>query len=233
MRSVESGSAVRVGARIARLAATVLGRLLAVPLGSIARWRHGKPMHPRGEVHAAVLERIGSVPPWGVPWLDERATERVVVRLSRGIGLPPPWPDLLGLAVRIPADGAAAEVDLLLSTSGRGPRTRRLPVLRRDVATSYGSLMGYRTDAGTLLLSAVGEHTAGGDRAEPVFVLAAARDGGEWRPFGRLTLAARAGDPDVRFDGVRRPPPGMVPDGPLAALRAPAYAAAQGARRRR
>ncbi len=92
--------------------------------------------------------------------------------------------------------------------------------------------MGYRTDAGTLLLSAGGEHAAAGGTAGPEFVLAAARDGGEWRPFARLSLAGAAGDPDIRFDAVRRPPPGMVPDGAMAALRAPAYAAAQRARRR-
>ncbi len=60
MRSVEGGSAVRVGTRVTRLGATAIGRLLALPVGWVARWRHGKPMHPRGEVHVAVLERTGT-----------------------------------------------------------------------------------------------------------------------------------------------------------------------------
>jgi hypothetical protein len=34
-------------------------------------------------------------------------------------------------------------------------------------------------------------------------------------------------DPDLRFDAVRNPPPGLAPDGPMARFRAPAYAAAQ------
>lgn len=226
MRSVEGRSALTVGAAVAGIGADVLGHLLAAPLGAIARWRRGKPMHPRGEVYEGVLERTGSTPPWGVPWLDEPGSDRVIVRLSRGAGLPPRWPDVLGLAIRVPMDGAAP-VDLLLSTTGRGRLTRVVPVLRRDSATGYGSIMGYRTDAGTLLLSAVGERAEGGGRSTPVFVLAAARRQQSWRPFARVTLTAGTGDPDVRFDAVRNPPPGLVPDGPLARLRTPAYAAAR------
>jgi hypothetical protein len=37
-------------------------------------------------------------------------------------------------------------------------------------------------------------------------------------------------DPDVRFDAVAHPPPGLVPDGPMARFRAPAYARARAAR---
>jgi hypothetical protein len=211
----------------AGLGADAVGRGLARAVGALARRRRDKPMHPRGVVYDAVLERTGSRPPWGVGWLDEPATDRVVVRISRGAGLPRPWPDLLGLAVRVPG---SAPVDLLLSSCGRGRRTRLLPVLRRDVGSGYGSIMGYRSDAGTLRLGAVGEQRHGGERSEPVFVFAAARGREPWRPFARLTLTARTGDPDVRFDAVRRPPPGLVPDGPMARLRAPAYAAAREAR---
>lgn len=64
--------------------ARATGRLLAVPLAAVARRRHGRPMHPRGAVSDAVLERSGVRPPWGVPWLDEPARDEVVVRLSRG-----------------------------------------------------------------------------------------------------------------------------------------------------
>jgi hypothetical protein len=51
-------------------------------------------------------------------------------------------------------------------------------------------------------------------------------------PFGRLTIADTVGavDPELRFDAVRHPPPGLTADGPLARFRAPAYAAAQEAR---
>src|SRR5688572_13914175 len=83
------------------------GRMVGVALGALARLRHGKPMHPRGAVFAAVLERSGSGNgAWGVPWLDSASSEAAVVRLSRGAGLPAALPDLLGLAIRLPSAGS-------------------------------------------------------------------------------------------------------------------------------
>jgi hypothetical protein len=209
--------------RLAPLA-DLAGRVVAVPLGALARWRQGKPMHPRGAVFDGVLERGTGDESFGVPWLDEPARDEVVVRLSRGTGLPDPLPDLLGLAVRIP-DGP---VDLLLSSTATAPFLRLLPVLRRDPAVAYTSIMGYRSDTGTLRLAAFPD---GGSR---VFALAAARGQQPWRPFGRLTLTAAREplDQDVRFDAVRHPPHGLVPDGPMARFRAPAYAAARAGRDR-
>jgi hypothetical protein len=200
--------------------AKTAGRVLGVPLGALARWRRGKPMHPRGVVVDAVMERGTGPAPFGVPWLDEPARDDVVVRISRGAGLPARLPDLLGLAVRIP-DGP---VDLLLTSAATGPVLRLLPYPRRNAATSYGSIMGYRSDAGTLRLAALSD-----DDSARRFTLAAARGQGPWRPFARLVLGAQreALDPDFRFDAVRNPPHGLVPDGPLARLRAPAYAAAR------
>jgi hypothetical protein len=220
--------------------ARAAGRLVAVPLGALARWRRGKPMHPRGAVFDAVLERYGCSTLWGVPWLDERAVDRVAVRISRGAGLPAPLPDLLGLAVTVP--GAGGHVHLLLSTTGKGRLTRLVPVPRRDSGSVYSSIMAYRSDAGSLRLAALPE--TGGipsepgpladavARRSPAFTLAVARGFGPWIPFGRLTLTGRRDplDPDVRFDAVLHPPPGMVADGPLARFRAPAYATARAAR---
>jgi hypothetical protein len=217
------------------------GRLAGIALGALARLRRGKPMHPRGAVFSAVLERHGAEDELGVPWLDEAATGTAVVRLSRGAGLPAPLPDLLGLAIRLPS-GTGAPVDLLLSTTGRGPLSRLVPALRRDSAAVYSSIMGYRSDAGTLRIAALPE--ADDVPSEPVpladrvareglsFTLAAARGRGPWVPFGRLVLggAAEPLDADVHFDAVLNPPPGLVPDGPMARFRAPAYARARTAR---
>lgn len=225
---------------VERVAATVssgAGRLVAVPLGGIARWRDGKPMHPRGAVFEGVLERTGGPDPWGVPWLDARATDAVVVRLSRGAGLPAPLPDLLGLAVRLRGDGAP--VDLLLTTTGAGPVGRMLPLPRRDTAAVYSSIMGYRSDGGSLRLAAFPEADDVPSDPEPLarvvdredlrFTLAAARGTGPWRSFARVTLGEPLPslDPDIRFDAVQNPPPGLVPDGPMARFRAPAYARAR------
>ena len=218
-----------------------VGRLVAVPLSALARWRGGKPMHPRGAVFDAVLERHGGDVPWGVPWLDAHGTDAAVVRLSRGAGLPAPLPDLLGLAVRLLPTGAP--VDLLLSTTGSGPLTRFLILPRVDAAAVYTSIMGYRSDAGAIRFAAFPQDDDVPSDPEPLaravdsgtlrFTLAAARGFGPWRPFARLTLTASAEplDPDVRFDAVLNAPPGLVADGPMARFRAPSYAGAREARR--
>ena len=218
------------------------GRAVAVPLGALARRRRGKPMHPRGVVLDAVLERTGGPAGWDVPFLAGHGEQAALVRLSRGGGLPTPLPDVLGLAVRLPGTaGAEDPVDLLLSSTGRGRLTRWVPVLRRDAVAVYSSIMGYRTAAGPVFLAALPETGVGPVTAEPgplaaaaragrlAFTLAAARGAGEWQPFARLRLLAPVPevDPDLRFDAVRNPPPGLVPDGPMARFRSPAYAAAR------
>ncbi|WP_409328549.1 phosphodiesterase [Trujillonella humicola] len=214
------------------------GRAVAAPLGAVAHWRRGKPMHPRGTVVTGVLDRAGGLGT-GVEWLDRPARDRVTVRLSRGVGLPEPWPDLLGLAVRAP--GAAGPVDLLLSSTGRGPLTRLLPTFRTDAGRPFSSIMGYRSPAGTLRFAA---WTAGGARPVPSdprpllatlrdrpveYAVAVARGLGAWRRFATLTIGepVEETDPDLRFDAVRHPPPQLVADGPMARFRAPAYARAQ------
>jgi hypothetical protein len=197
-------------------------------------------MHPRGAVFDAVLERHGSPAFEGVPWLEATATDSAVVRLSRGAGLPAPLPDLLGMAVRLAGPGGP--VDLLLTSTGRSALGRLLPVPRRDSAAVYSSIMAYRSDAGSVRLAALPEdHGVPSDpgplagavaRDDLLFVLAAARGLRPWQPFARLTLTRPVPqlDPDVRFDAVQHPPPGLVPDGPMARFRAPAYARARAAR---
>jgi hypothetical protein len=214
------------------------GQLVAWPLGAVARRRGGRPLHPSGALLSGVLERRGASPAFGVPWLDGTGTDEVVLRMSRGAGLPAPLPDVLGLAVRLTgADGAP--VDLLLSTAGHGALTRRLPMLRADAAATYGSIMAYRSPAGPVRLAAlpagrslpsgpapVAEAAAAGD---VVFTLAAALGSGDWRPFGtvRATGAHQPLDTRLRFDAVVNPPPGLRADGPFARFREPAYVVAR------
>jgi hypothetical protein len=204
---------------------TLAGRVAAVPFALIARRSAVKPLHPRGEVRDGTLVRTGAAA--GVPWLDAPATDDVLVRLSRGAGLPPGLPDLLGVAVRVPGDDGP--VDLLLSSTAGGPLAGRVPFPARHASATYGSLMGYRCTAGTVRLALLprpgGLRTAGA-------TLAAAVGWGPWRPVGSLALGGvrEPQDPDVRFDAMRNPPPGLVPDGPMARFREPAYAAARAGR---
>ncbi len=225
--------------------ADLAGRAVAVPIAVLTRLRGDKPMHPRGATFDAVLERTGPPRPWGVAWLDERRVDRVVVRLSRGAGLPAPWPDLLGMALRVPAaEPATRPVDLLLSSTGRGRWTRLVPVLRRDAATPYGSLMSYRCDLGPIRLAALPEGSGVPSDPAPLaaevtrrgvgFTLVAALEAGAWEPFARLRVGdpAQPLDPEVHFDAVLNAPPGLRADGPMARFRRPAYAAARRVRAR-
>src|SRR5215218_5221405 len=176
-------------------------------------------MHPRGAVFDGVLDRQGARPETGVAWLDDAGSEPAVVRISRGAGLPAPLPDLLGLAVRLPP--GPEPVDLLLTTTGRGPLGRLLPVPRRDAGAVYSSIMAYRSDAGPVRIAALPQQddvpsdprplAAAVSRTGLTFTLAVALGLGTWRPFARLALLAPAEplDPDVRFDPVAHPPPGL------------------------
>jgi hypothetical protein len=213
------------------------GRAVAVPLAALGRVRGAKPMHPSGVVFDARLARAGPAPPWGLPWIDAQDDADVLVRLSRGAGLPARLPDLLGLAVRLlPAGPGGRPVDLLLSSTGRGRWTRSVPVFRRDAGGTYGSIMGFRTPLGpvTLWARADGPLPADPERlpaAGPgrTFTLAAALERGAPEPFARLTLGAPHDptEPQVHFDAVLHAPPGLVADGAMARFRRPAYARAR------
>ena len=74
-------------------------------------------------VFDAVLERSGLR--CGIDWLDVTGTDGVVVRLSRGAGLPARLPDLLGLAVRIPGERPVDHAPPGLPVDGPLARLRR------------------------------------------------------------------------------------------------------------
>jgi hypothetical protein len=221
--------------------ASTAGRAVALAFGALTRVTGDKPLHPHGVLFDAVLERTGPDRPVGVGWVDRPGRDDVLVRLSRGVGLPGWLPDLLGFALRVPGaldeEAGAPPVDLLLSSAGRGPVTRQVPALHRHATGTYGSLMSYRTTFGPLALAAFPQGSGVpatrealvADGAGTRFTLAAARGRGEWRPFGTVELRAPAEppDPDLHFDAMRYPPPGLVASGAMARFRRPSYAAAR------
>ncbi|WP_413449952.1 hypothetical protein AA0Y32_04660 [Georgenia phoenicis] len=203
-----------------RAVAAAGGQVLGVALGAVGRVRRGKPLHPRGTVHDATLTVWGAERAWRVPLLDEPGEYRCVVRASRGAGLPPPLPDVQGLAIRL----EDPTVDLLLSTTGVGRVTRFVLLPRRTERRAMTTLLPVRTAAGPLQLRLTPAAAAAGART---WLLSAARGTGPWEPVGRLVAAAQPRHPDpdppIRFDPVRHLPAGVTQYPWVRLVRDPAY----------
>lgn len=224
---------------------TVLLLGAAAALGvRVVRSRHRRFLHPAGVSGTGELEIWGAPRRTGSVLLDTPARHPVTVRISKGGGTPGAWPDVLGLAVRVPGADPGAPLDLLLSTAGRGRLTRHLPAPRRGFDTRYGSILAYRTGGppvGTVYLTAVvdPDGAALGDTLDQV---AAAVSGGRCRlllcvdgepgpvPVGRITLRtllpARQ-DAALAFDPVRHTTRDLHPTGLVHASRAWAYRCGQ------
>lgn len=234
------------------LISAAAGHGLGVLSGVVARARQARPLHPVGAVLPGRLLRSGAGPHGasGVPWLDGWGADDVVVRLSRGGGLPAWCPDVHGLAVRHRTgdETGGRVVDVLLSTTGSAPVARHVlaPHVRVGRGT-FTSLLPYRGPRGPVLLAAraVPRRALPSDPLALTALLAAAplrlrlswAQGltGRWRPFGWLVVGgvpayppSATPDPPVRFDPVAAPP-GLAAYPWVAALRDPAYAAARAA----
>jgi hypothetical protein len=208
--------------RTGSLASTSGGTALAGAVRVLAALRPAlKPLHPRGEVVAAVLRRTGEAPPTGVPWLDEPGSDEVLVRRSRAVGLPDGLPDIHGLALRVPCE-AGGHGDILMATTGTGRLGRFvLTASRSPYARPMTTLLPYRTPGGPVTLAAV----AAGDHA---YELAHASVGGSWHRFADLVLGTpRAADALVSFDPVQNTVTGLENYPWVRRLREPAYRTAR------
>ena len=190
----------------------------AVALGA-ARDRT-KPLHPDGQLRRATVTRTGSAFSSGVPWLDDPGRDDVLVRASRGIGLPGALPDVHGLAVRLELDGSTA--DVLLASTGLGRLSRYvLTPTRRPHDRPLTTLLPYRSPRGPLLLAAA-------PASERRYELLWAGPIGSWHPFGTLELGEPLGDDTaVSFDPLLNVVPGLANYGWVERLREPAYWAAR------
>ncbi|NRQ37786.1 hypothetical protein HII36_39050 [Nonomuraea sp. NN258] len=219
---------------------SAVGSGLAAAFGAAARLRRGRPLHPAGRLFEAELRLHGTSRHWGAPFLDQRMELHGLARLSRAAGLPPPLPDILGLALRWHQEGADAE--LLLATTGHTPLGRRL--LRPATAWApglYGSLFPYAVAGRRVWLAALpqadrplparfGPLTRAAEAAPLLFDLLVAGRTGPWHIFGQVGLVApamRDAELPTRFDPTRHPIPGLRPAGWGQRVRGAAYAAAQ------
>ncbi|RUQ99105.1 hypothetical protein [Labedella endophytica] len=253
------GGAARAPLGVAgRLAAVGGGVVLGGIVALIRLARAPRPIHPAGLVLDGRIEPLDA-PGFersGIDWIDGTPSGPVEARLSRGIGVPVPVPDIWGLAFRQRSERAATEGGagvatrsgdvLLASLLGSGRRARFVPMVRLSPwGAVFGTVMPYRSATGAVL---VGARTISGAPASAtptgqarelgrrpwVLELLWATPSGPWRPFATLSLSAPAGEAvdraDLRFDPVLAPPSGARTYEWTRALREPAYRRARGRR---
>lgn len=206
-------------------AADLGGRLLATATAGLSAVRAAaKPLHPTGEVYGGRLARLGSETPSGIPWIDEAGDDAVLVRLSRGGGLPRWLPDVHGLALRAPL-GTDGYTDVLLASTGWSRVGRHLLVPGYGAHRVQSTLMPYRGPHGPVLIGARPGPTP------DAYTLYWAQGTGPWSSFAELQLDPDP-DPDavVSFDPMLHPPPGLGHYRWAVRLREPAYDTARESR---
>ena len=212
-----------------RAVATTGGQILRAATGLVATRPAGKPLHPRGSLVSGTLSRFGCEERTGAAWLDHVGRDRVLVRVSRAVGLPSGVPDIYGLALRAPtSDGHG---DLLFASTGLGRFTRFvLTVTRSPGGRAMTTLLPYRTPAGAVLLSAVFDDDSDDDSKVS---LAWAIRTGAWHRFAHLVLdddPVAQGDEHVSFDPVCNVLPGLENYPWVRLLREPSYVTARRSR---
>lgn len=218
-----------VVASAARAASFAGGQILRTATGMVAARPAAKPLHPRGKLSQGKIHRFGDGPTTGAAWLDQAGDDDALVRQSRAVGLPPPLPDIFGLAIRVPTE-EGHHGDMLLASTGLGRLTRftltsGLSPRRRPMTT----LLPYRTPAGPVILSAVFQ-------TETKVDLAWAIGSRSWHSFAEVVLDDKEPDDDtadvsVSFDPIRNVLPGLEIYDWVRLLREPAYVTARRSRR--
>ncbi|HEX2312644.1 MAG TPA: hypothetical protein VHJ17_02865 [Thermomonospora sp.] len=210
---------------------TGLAAALTLPFEVAARLRRARAVHPRGRSYRGtlVISAAGPPPP---------GEYDVVARLSKATSTPGGAPDVLGVAVRVPA--AAGPVDLLFATTGLAPGARHVLCVRRSfLAGAYTTLLPYDVGGHTRVLGLV---PADPDRHVPTrlavldaevtarplrFTLVTAGLISPWRPSGTLeihTPIPEDSEGTAAFDPQLNNIPGLHPTGPLQTIRRLAYA---------
>lgn len=216
------------------------GLVFAAAFKALKVLRPDRPIHPAGVALTGTIEKPPGNAGSGIRWIDAAGTAAVSARLSRSLGTPPGWPDILGLALRVTTETGPADV-LLASTGMSWPGRLMLTVHRHASSSRLTSLMPYKGFRGPVLLAARPE--AGGKTlpAAPAAFRQAlaggtwslglyyARPAGRWIRFGTLLLALdpEYADLGTRFDPLRNTLPGAGTYGWAARLREPSYEAAR------
>jgi hypothetical protein len=200
-----------------------VGQALKGVFAGILAVRRPRPIHPQGVALAGEMRWLGPSQS-GIRWIDDPPPQpqAVIARASRSIGVPPPLPDIVGLALRF--DTPEGPADLELASTGLAVPTRfALYPHRSPSRARLTTLLPYRGSRGDLLLGAVTVSPddlplAPGDLAEALrhtpwrLRLLVARPAGRWHPFAEVDLrtAPPGGDSPVHFDGGAHMLPGAT-----------------------
>jgi hypothetical protein len=202
---------------------SALGRAVDAVVHAASAVRGERIIHAKGTAFSGRLTLLPGADALDVPLTTGPQVRPVLVRFSRGAGLPDALPDVLGMAIRIPdADGGGHPQDLMLSTGGGSPLLRRMLVPRWDYrASTYTSLISYQIAGRDRLVAALPD--------EGAFLLATASGASPWSPFARLTVAEAL--PQAQSDGlsfsITNDAGGLRIGGRWRAARAGAYDAAR------
>lgn len=216
------------------------GLVFAAGFKALKLLRPDRPIHPAGVALAGTIEKRPGGTGSGILWVDSPGSSPVTARLSRSVGTPPGWPDIIGLALRVTTDLGPADV-LLASTPMFWPGRLLLTAHRNASSSTPTSLMPYKGANGPVLLAARPESAGRRLPAAPdafrqalgtgnwTLGLYHARPIGPWTRFGTLTLAL---DPDhtdtpARFDPLAHTLPGAGTYQWARLVRQPSYAAAR------
>jgi len=216
------------------------GQVLAAFFKALKVLRPNRPIHPTGVALTGTIEKPPGCVGSGILWIDSPGTAAVSARLSRSLGMPSGWPDILGLALRITTEEGPADV-LLASTAMSWPGRLLLTAHRYASNSKLTSLMPYKGSRGPVLLAARPEVAGKGVPATPAAFRQAlatgtwtlglyhARPTGPWTRFGTLllTLDPAEADTETRFDPLRRPLPGAGTYRWARKLREPSYETAR------
>jgi hypothetical protein len=215
--------------------------IVAAASGLGARLRKARLLHPRGRSFTGELETLGTPGHrWGAALLDVPARRPATVRVSKGLPTPAHWPDVLGLAIRIPDETSATGwSDLLLSSAARPPVLRHMPFPRRHFGGSYGTILAYRAGARRIFLATVPNYRLG-DTLDDVgraaqaggvrLTIAAASRWGWWKPVAVVRFGAPLDaetDAALAFNAIVHHPADLVPVGRVQEARRAAYLASQ------
>jgi hypothetical protein len=194
--------------------------------GFAAALQGKRALHSRGVTRRGTAQLLGR----GSELTFDQRFE-VVVRFSRGAGLPAHLPDFNGLAVRfVDALGPGRHRDLLFSSVGSGPFRHILVPAMDFGAARFSSLLRYRLAGDPVILAAdVWPRGLTLDRlrsSDPVRIRLYAIGKGMAEHLATVAVAEIVHDRTLHFD------PGaaddyLVPLGFISGLRAPAYAASQ------